>query len=107
FHPHHHLEHLIWKMKAIGDQRRPQLVTRELLPEIVGMTRKHQMCAVAQMRGQRRAGLHSDSDLLRRGGGVADGNPNAALNAASNKIRSLSPLRRKRDDPDAPSRGVL
>ena len=49
FHPHHGFQHRIGQMKSIGDDRRPEFVRRQLLPEIIGMPGQHGMDAVAEM----------------------------------------------------------
>src|SRR5436190_14454178 len=71
------------------------------------MTGKHKVCAIAQMRGQRRARLHGLSDLLGRGRRMADGNLDTTLGAAADEVGAVRPLGRKGDDADAPARSVL
>src|SRR5438046_171037 len=66
FNLHNHLEHLIRKVKAIGDERRPQRVLRQLFPEIIRVTSKDQVCAIAQMRGQGGKGVVSSGHMAPR-----------------------------------------
>ena len=94
------LDHFRRQMMPIDDQARRQPVFGQLVPDVVGMAAHRAMRAVAQVRAQRRPGIHGRADLGRVGIHVADGHRDAAFHGAGNERRRLRILRRQRHQPD-------
>src|SRR5262249_40032730 len=80
---------------AIHDKTRPQIVGRQLLPDIVAMPMQLQMRTVAKMSAHSGPGLHCMTNNIRVGCGMPYGDDNPCRNKSLDHCQGTWDLRRQ------------
>ena len=95
------------KVVTVDDQGGADRVGRQQLPDHVRMARQHLRAAIAQMRGQRRAGGDRIADLLWRRRGMAERDAHACGHKVLDERQRAWHLRRERHEHDPAVGGIL
>ena len=90
-------------MNPVGDETRRQLVAREQALHDVVVTVELQRTTVAQMRAKARPRAHGFVDLSLAGVRVPERNMDTRPRDRRDELGAARPLRRERDEPDAPA----
>ena len=92
---------------AVHDQRRPQLVGRQLVPDHVGVAGQHRRAPVAEVRRHRGARADRIGDLRRRRIRMGEGDTHAHGHGAFDDRQRAGHLGRQRQQADLPVCRVL
>ena len=91
----------------IYDKTGPQIVGRQLLPDIVVVTRQLQMRTVAEMSAHSSSGVDSLTNNVGLGGGMADSYDNPCRNKSLGHCKGTWDLRRQGHHANATAGSLL